>query len=485
MMTSRSCRRGFALFAALVTTVLVSAFVAGAWMLSLQRIRAITSRQSVLRAAEAAERAAVAPLDAWSPGDALGIGIGAVMGPASLTLSGGAAATWRMQRLGPTTFLSQGEGFADSARRAVTWLYRLTLPSFDTAATLTVRDSVLVRSGGRVSGADVLPPTWAGLTCALQAPAAGAAAPDSTHICDGTCGAAGGSQVLGRPARLADTTAADSTHYTLFHGETWATLTSRATAQLAAGASVTPAPVLQGAQCDRSVSSNWGDPSRASACADYFPIIWAHGDVVVQGGRGQGILLADGDVRLDGGTQFTGVIISRDDIRTGTGGAHVWGRVLAQDRDVSDGLHPEIGAGGFLDRSTCAVARAVEGSAALKRKRAAARLDGCQPMTARRGVPPRSRRSYRRTRSWFVTQSRPGVTLLTPSGISQLVVQPAVTKGLLRSCHWQKSPVLGTKCPLRVPETFPGEAKDSGTALLRASNRQLQPGGHVVRRIDT
>src|SRR5262249_25385795 len=113
--------------------------------------------------------------------------------------------------------------------------------------------------------------------------------------------------------------------------------------------------------------SNWGDPHRATPCADYFPIIWAQGDVAVHGGAGQGVLLAEGDVTLDGGTEFIGVIVARDDIRTGLGGARVFGVAMAGDRTSASGDHTELTAGGVLQYSSCALDRSVKGSAGLKR----------------------------------------------------------------------------------------------------------------------
>jgi hypothetical protein len=266
-------------------------------------------------------------------------------------------------------FLSQGEGAFGSARRATALFLRLGLPDFDTSAALTVRDSAHVRSGGVVAGADVIPPNWAGVGCVLAGGGAGTASPDSTTVCDGGCGVQAGVGITGGPARQADSTAADSARYTRFGGDSWSALAARASVRWPPNASVNPSPSLIGGACDRSVLTNWGDPRRSTACADYFPIIYAAGDVTITGGIGQGILLAEGDVTLAGGAEFAGVIVARDDIRSAAGGGHVYGAVLAQDRDVTDGLHPDVAAGGSIERSTCAVLRASLGTASLRRVR--------------------------------------------------------------------------------------------------------------------
>lgn len=366
---NRRTRRGFALIVALLVIALVTAFVAGAWMIVVREFRSSQAGSTAQLAMAAAEYGAGRSLEDWKAGDALTIPLGATIGPTTRALAGGAVASWRMQRLSATTFLSQGDGAFGSAHRAVVLYLRLTLPDFDTTAALTVRDSALVRAGGTVSGTDVVPTNWSALGCPLATPAAGAAAPDTTHLCDGSCAAPAGVGIVGLPARYADSTAADSSRYTQFGSETWASLSARANVSLAPSATLTPAPVATGGACDRNTTANWGDPLRTTPCADYFPIIHAAGDVTINGGIGQGLLLAEGDVILSGGALFAGVIVARDDVRSSAGGAHVYGVVLAQDRATLDGVHPEITAGGVIERSTCAVSRAVLGTALLRRAR--------------------------------------------------------------------------------------------------------------------
>lgn len=361
-------RRGFVLVSSLLTMVLVLAFVAVAWMIVNREFKSSQSGGAALRASEAAEYGATRPMSDWRRGDALAWALGEARGPYTATLAGGATASWRVQRTSSSTFVAQGDGAFQHAHRTVTAYLRLALPGFDTTAALTVRDSAFVRAGGSVSGADVSPASWIGLGCPNSGGGAGVAAPDTTHICDGPCQSPSGG-IVGMPARHADSSAAGAARFAQFGSETWSTLTSRADLTLLPNSSVTPGFVLTGGTCDRSVVSNWGDPARASVCSDWFPVIHALGDVTVVGGSGQGILLAEGDVVLSAGARFIGVIVSRDDVRLSTGGARVTGAVLAEDRDVADGVHPDIAAGGIIERSTCAIARATLGSAPLQRVR--------------------------------------------------------------------------------------------------------------------
>lgn len=361
-------RNGFALVVALLTIALVAAFVAVAWMIVLREFRASQSGSAATLATEAAEYGVTRPLEDWIAGNALTMSLGAVVGPTSAPLSGGASASWWLQRLSPTTFLLQGEGAYANARRGATLLARLALPVFDTTAAFTVRDSAFVRPGGVVSGADAAPPNWSSLGCPASLGGGGVAAPDTTHVCDGSCASPAGG-ITGAPPRVTDLTAATPQRYTQFGAESWNSLVARAAVTIMPNATITPGPVVAGGACDRTVSSNWGDPTRGSSCADYFPVVHALGDVTISGGVAQGILLVEGDVVLSSGAEFTGVIVARDDVRLLGGGVHVYGAVLAEDLDVTDGVHPEVASGGVIERSTCAISRSAMGMAPLRRVR--------------------------------------------------------------------------------------------------------------------
>src|SRR5438046_10547507 len=83
-------------------------------------------------------------------------------------------------------------------------------------------------------------------------------------------------------------------------------------------------PIAVGPVCQASVApANWGDPNRATpagACETYFPTIHVLGDLRVNTGSGQGVLLVDGDFTVAGNFAFTGVVIARGGLKmTGTG----------------------------------------------------------------------------------------------------------------------------------------------------------------------
>jgi len=83
----------------------------------------------------------------------------------------------------------------------------------------------------------------------------------------------------------------------------------RATLVLPAGTYST-GPVTVGTSCDLQPSTNWGDPVGLGApCSGYLPVISVDGDVTINGGVGQGILLVSGDLRITAPFTFHGMMI--------------------------------------------------------------------------------------------------------------------------------------------------------------------------------
>lgn len=102
------------------------------------------------------------------------------------------------------------------------------------------------------------------------------------------------------------------------------------------GPSVTGSPPA----CDRTNTMNWGEPQRGAGsvapCYDYFPVIYSPGELHVTGGRGQGILLVNGDLRMQGGFEFTGIVLVRGQVITTANSSKVTGAILAENVDLGD-----------------------------------------------------------------------------------------------------------------------------------------------------
>jgi hypothetical protein len=108
-------------------------------------------------------------------------------------------------------------------------------------------------------------------------------------------------------------------------------LRSRAAIRLPAGSAVyRPGPVVTAGECDAARPDNWGDASGAGPCGSWLPIIHAAGDLRVDGGAGQGILLVDGDLSVSGGFEFRGAVIVVGAVDVGPGGAMIIGGAIAE-----------------------------------------------------------------------------------------------------------------------------------------------------------
>lgn len=131
--------------------------------------------------------------------------------------------------------------------------------------------------------------------------------------------------------------------------------------------SASPRPLATGGVCDTD-TRNWGEPRRSgtyvSECVGYSPIVWirnAGSESRISGGRGQGILLVEGDLDMSGGFEFTGIIIVLGDTKTTGQGAKITGALLAANQAIGDVTY--IGGTPVVTYSSCAVAQALLGTA--------------------------------------------------------------------------------------------------------------------------
>jgi hypothetical protein len=282
------------------------------------------------RAFEMAETGLASTLAHWDPlFDTLPIG-----GSSSMQSAGVATASWHstIQRLDDELFSLRAEGVITipgagwQAKRQLGLLLRWAA-SVPSGAAVTVVDSVTWNGTGSVSGYSVTPSGWPacpadsvpGFRVALQ-----------TVL--GLGGCPGLSCLSGAPPILVDTA---------FNGSVSTALVPLAYGTLAAGATRTPIGAISGLGptvsgqppvCDWSDPMNWGEPNHGapSPCASLIPVIHASGDLRVSGGRGQGILLVDGDLILEGGFEFSGLVIVQGQLAGGVGSAHITGAVIAR-----------------------------------------------------------------------------------------------------------------------------------------------------------
>jgi hypothetical protein len=115
--------------------------------------------------------------------------------------------------------------------------------------------------------------------------------------------------------------------------------------------------------CNTQDPSNWGDPrDPQGTCGGYFPAVWSESDLVLDGIRGQGVLMVNGDLTLAGGVEFQGPVLVKGTLKTTGVGGRITGAVIA--RAISLGRAAVLGAP-VVRYSRCAVSRALTQSAVL------------------------------------------------------------------------------------------------------------------------
>ncbi|MCG6954804.1 MAG: hypothetical protein LJF04_02345 [Gemmatimonadetes bacterium] len=86
----------------------------------------------------------------------------------------------------------------------------------------------------------------------------------------------------------------------------------------------TPTPSTGSGGCLTADPWNWGDPEDdLSPCRDRMPLVAAEGDLMVEGGAGQGVLVVLGDLVVTGGGRFYGVVLVRGGLVVEQGAAVV------------------------------------------------------------------------------------------------------------------------------------------------------------------
>ena len=352
----------FTLFAMMIVGALVTtALLVGVWE---QRLGSNTIR--LHQALAAAEYGANRRLVEWEPfetnqlaiGDSLEFG-GALPG------TGGWYRGW-VVRTGSTLFLVRAEGFAaDSvARQSVGVLSRLDPPGIEFLAGFTTHVLPALDGGATISGVDVVPAAWAGRPLLPGCAIGGDTVPGIRVIRYRDAGvqpdpAALEAYAVGDPPVIIDSAAsADDAVPSFWLGE----LESGATKTLAAGTHSQLQPRASGGSCATSVITNWGDPVGAvPECRSYFPHLFVAGDLVIEGGRGQGILTVAGDLTIRGRFDFYGPVIVGETVSiVGEGGdtARIYGALVAFG---TTGEPSRISGSTLVQYSSCSIGAAMAG----------------------------------------------------------------------------------------------------------------------------
>ncbi len=368
-------RQGIAMVIALIIVVL-GVLSTGAVFTAMQEYRGGRNSLVEQRAFAVAEFGLNSEISNWNRSRNLppptGMAIGAI-DSSNVFVANLDTAKVYIQRLTQNTFAVRSVGRASigvdqmEAQRQTQVIVRIAYPTINPGGAITTAGNIDVKGSASITGVNTNPAGWtqcaniAGRdTFAISyAPGKTASIQKPNLVINGT---------------NADPAAGDSNTYVRYGTESWNTLVANADVSIPGG-TYGPEPVGTAATCDYSAIENWGEPLRASGggatyiagCKDYFPIIYSSGGITLSKGRGQGILLVNGDVRLTGNFQWYGLIIARDDIVKGNGTFDLWGSVMSRNADVTD--PNSITGNSNFQWSKCAVESALRGSAILTRTR--------------------------------------------------------------------------------------------------------------------
>jgi hypothetical protein len=362
-------REGFALAVAIFAIVVIGTLIAGIFFASMQQGRMARNQQLQSSAMAAAEYGMNRTFATdWRSASWNTMPVGRVDSTSNTYTSHGATSRVRVTRIGNLNvplFLVASEGSAGTllgaqARRRTSNIVSLTPFDINVRGALTTRGATKIGGSSYIDGNDT---PYAGWGCPAAGPGKpGIAIADSTQIT--TSGCSNYSCVAGSPKIANDSAAGDTSTYLNFgNGVTWNTLAAMAKQVSGTWNAGSIAPVVLGGVCNKSSLGNWGDPWRATpagACEDYFPILYAPGDLQITGGRGQGILLVEGNLQVAGGFEFYGPVIVKGDLDTQGTGGHFNGGVMAANVNLAQNT---VLGNAVITYSSCILNKVLQSSA--------------------------------------------------------------------------------------------------------------------------
>lgn len=367
MNSVRQNERGIALAVAIFALVIIGALVAGAFFAGTQEQRVAENSRRMQQSFGLAEVGVGQRVATWNP---LTDNVTPIWPGGSITVADAPSVSGvyggRVLKLNANLYLiditaqdsvsrSGRLRASGGARQRIGLLTRIKPLQIDIQASLTTQGGANLTGSAAVDGGDHTPPGW--VDCGPV---------DSTKAgirVNGPVTTGGSATVDGDPPVMQDPSLSDST-FTKFGDVTYAQLAARATL-VVQPANIQTAPSLNGdGTCDTNDFRNWGDGVNQNApCSNYFPIIYvpgANGSTTLNGTQGQGILLIDGDLTVQGSYEWFGIVIVRGSLKTAGGGstdAHFWGGVMAQNADLD---LQNLSGKATLNFSKCAILQALQ-----------------------------------------------------------------------------------------------------------------------------
>jgi hypothetical protein len=355
-------RRGIALLMALGAIVIIGAIVAGSFIVSTRDLRANRSSAAHEEAQLRAEDALNSARESLNMVEFSN----AAVGSSSLILSP-AGNSARLVKLSAeagmlTAIAGAGGGSrADSARRRASMLLVRRVPDMDFPGALTVNGAIQIGGASEIDGTDRNPASWACAAPGLAKPGLVLGVGDTPSY----SGCKNGVCLDGNPPLLNDPVADNPDTYFKYGSTTWNDLVADASPKLPGG-NYKIEPAIANGRCNPGVATNWGDPTRSNpkgACEDYFPVIYIAGDATLNGNMGQGVLLVEGDLSVQGGFEFFGPVIVKGSLKTTGTGGHFNGGVMAANVDLEAN---KVLGNAVVSYSSCALQTALRMSSPLR-----------------------------------------------------------------------------------------------------------------------
>lgn len=356
--------RGIALPIAIFALVVVGALVAGAFFAGNQELRLAENGKRVTRSFGVAEVGLAERVRTWDPVVNNQIRTYPVDSAAiAMTTAPSRTGSYNgwvrklndnlflMDVVGVDTASRTGRVTTGGARQRIGLLTRIRPLDIDIQASLTTQGNATVRGNSEVNGNDLIPTGWIG----CDPPGGPVDAVRTTP--GGSVSTDGNGEIVGDVDQ--DPTLSNNT-FTQYGDVNFDDLVARAQIVLPGGTYRTE-PALLGGGCDRSRVTNWGDGLNPNApCGNYFPIVYVNGNLTTNGIQGQGILLVNGNLDVQGSFEYFGIAIALGELRTAGGGtsiAHFWGGVLARNADLDT---QSLSGQATLNYSSCAILRALQ-----------------------------------------------------------------------------------------------------------------------------
>lgn len=354
--------RGIALALAVFALVVIGAIVAGSVFAGRLEQRGGQNTVFAAQAFEAADAGLGTTIETWDASyNSLGVGDSLSLGETSL--GGSVYNTVELTRINDVSFLVRSTGQRKDpsgnvlAERSVATMAKLIMTSVPMRAALVARGDLTVKGTADLYGTNADPPGWSTSSATRDACPYDPTSKPSAEV-SGSINT-NGTPTMDPPPIQHSTEVNDTSMFL----NPYKALIESANVILSPGASLSPSPTTIGTppKCNKASISNWGEPmALIPLCDSYFPVIYAQGNLKLTNGRGQGVLLVNGDLNLAGNFTFAGIIITKGAFDASHGTNNVYGTVLSNNATLDD---MTLAGTPQVQFSTCAIARALTASA--------------------------------------------------------------------------------------------------------------------------